>query len=117
MRDVLRDFPAYAWICKLEKGRYFSGSLGTSPTKGSMDVYMFQYKICVETETEEVEGNEIKHKFIAVNSEIRPPVNSGEEIFAREKVRYPLSKENAEEARKWLLTQIENNPCIGKAQK
>ncbi len=116
MRDVLRDFPSYAWICKLEKGRYFSGSLGTAPT-GCMDVYMFEYKIRVETETKEVEGNEVKHKFIAVSSQIRPPVNSDEEIFAKEKVRYPLSKENVEEARKWLLMQIESNSCIGKAQR
>ncbi len=116
MRDVLRDFPSYAWICKLEKGRYFSGSLGTAPT-GCMDVYMFEYRIRVETETKEIEGNEVKHKFIAVSSQIRPPVNSGEEIFAKEKVRYPLSKENVEEARKWLLMQIESNSCIGKAQR
>ncbi len=116
MRDVLRDFPSYAWVCKLEKGRYFSGSLGTAPT-GSMDVYLFQYRICVETETEEVEGNEIKHKFVAVSSEVRPPINSGEEIFAKEKARYPLSRDGVEEARKWLLAQIENNPCIGKTEK
>ena len=119
MRDVLRDFPSYTWICKLSGGRYFSGSLGTDGVLGTFEVYTFEYKIWRKTvETEIEEGEKEKKEFICVSCRVVPPVNSGEEIFGIEETEFDLIPENAEQAKLWLLNQINlHEKYLGKAKK
>ncbi len=112
MAEILRDFPSYTWVCKLNEKRKFSGSLGTSPTKGQFSVHIFNYKLWKKEVTDEEEQ---KHKFLCVSCYIQPPANSGQEAFGQEEKEYPFSQDAIGEAKNWLLERIEQySDIIGK---
>ena len=77
MQDLLKDFPSYGWICKLNEQRYFSGSIGTDGKEGMFAVNTFHYKVW-KKEVKDEEGN--SSKFLCASCYIKPPQNSGKEI-------------------------------------
>ncbi|MBR3243702.1 MAG: hypothetical protein IKF90_13575 [Parasporobacterium sp.] len=48
----LKIFPSWSWICKLNKQRKYTGSLGTDGMKGSFSITTFHYAVWKE-ETED----------------------------------------------------------------
>ncbi|MBQ9031958.1 MAG: hypothetical protein IJ106_10990 [Parasporobacterium sp.] len=107
----LKDFPSYGWVKKLNGARYFSGSAGTGPRTGGLTVHTFHYKVWTKEEKDD-DGN--SSKFLCVSCYVLPPQNSGKEIFGAEEKTFALSEENLEQAKAWLLQQLDRHDCIGK---
>lgn len=93
----IKDFPSYGWICKLNKPRYFSGSIGTNGTKGTFVVPTFQYQIWREDGT------------LCASCYVRMPDGS---TFGEEKIEMDLSPENAEVVKNWLAEQVAAHPEV-----
>jgi len=93
----IKDFPSYGWICKLNKGRYFSGSIGTNGTKGTFVVPTFQYKVWRDDDQ------------ICAGCFVRKQDGSA---FGRNEIKMDLSPENAEAMKNWLAEQVEAHPEV-----
>ena len=109
MYTELKDFPSLGWVKKLTGTRYFSGSIGTGPT-GTFTVHTFNYKVWVKEEKDE-EGN--SSKFLCASCYVMPPAGNGKESFGTKETQYPLTAESLEEAKAWLLKELNSHDCIG----
>jgi len=107
----LKDFPSFGWVKKLNGARYFSGSEGTGPRTGALTAYTFHYKVWTKEEKDE-DGN--SSKFLCVSCYVLPPQNSGKESIGAEEKTFALSEENLEQAKAWLLQQLNSHDCVGK---
>ena len=107
----LKDFPSFGWVKKLNRTRYFSGSAGTGQRIGALTVHTFHYRVWTKEEKDDA-GN--SNKFLCASCYVLPPLNSGKEIFGAEEKTFDLSEENLEQAKTWLLQQLNSYDCIGK---
>ena len=104
MQDILRDFPSYGWICKLNEHRYFSGSVGTNGKTGMFSVDTFHYKLW-KKEVKDEEGN--TEKFLCVKCYVQPPQNSGCAAYGEEELELAFSEQSANEIKTWLMDRIQ----------
>jgi len=111
MQDLLRDFPSYGWICKLNEQRYFSGSIGTDGRRGMFSVDTFHYRLW-KKEVKDEEGN--TRKFLCAKCYVQPPQNSGKDSYGHDELELPLSEQSAQDIKTWLISRVEKYDYIEK---
>lgn len=111
MKLELNDLPSIGWMNKLNEKRYFSGSVGTSGTKGNFSVHTFAYRIW-KKEAENEDGS--KNKYFCVSCYIVPPQNSTEAASENEEQSFAASEESLPEILNWLNERIARYDCIGR---
>ena len=95
------DLPHLHWLISRHEGRYatnvWSASLGTSPSEGCTNVKTFNYRVCVDTSSE----NENEFRLIA-ESYIINPWSDGGNKSDMEHAEFEVTENGVTLASEWL---------------
>ena len=95
------DLPRYHWLVSMHEGRFvtntYSGSMGTLPDQGCVNVRTFNYRVYVDTSSKE----ETSFRLIAESHIIQPWRRGGNETDF-ERAEFENSEKVVEDAGEWL---------------
>ena len=95
------DLPRYHWLVSKHEGRFvtntYSGSMGTLPDQGCVNVRTFNYRVYVDTSS----GEENTYRLIA-ESYIIQPWSCGGNKTDFERAEFENSEKGVEDAGEWL---------------
>lgn len=95
------DLPHYHWLVSKHEGRFvtntYSGSMGTLPDQGCVNVRTFNYRVYVDTSS----GEEGTLRLIAETYNIQPWSSGGRKTDF-ERAEFESSENGVREAEEWL---------------
>ena len=95
------DLPRYHWLVSKHEGRFvtntYSGSMGTLPDQGCVNVRTFNYRVYVDTSSKE----ETSFRLIAESYIIQPWSRGGNKTDF-ERAEFETSEKGVEDAGEWL---------------
>ena len=96
------DLPRYHWLVSKHEGRFvtntYSGSMGTLPDQGCVNVRTFNYRVYVDTSSKE----ETSFRLIAESYIIQPWSRGGNKTDF-ERAKFEGSEKGVKDAAEWLV--------------